>query len=490
MLNMSDINDIRDLHFRGYKISEIHRKTGADPKTIRKYLEKEDFSDTPLTVAAKSSILDPYKPTIQSWLEEDRKHWRKQHHTARRVYDRLVEEEDYTGSYETVQRYMQKIRKDVQNKASQELIWDPGYAEVDFGEADFYENDQLIRRKYLVVSFPFSNHSYVQLFGGETAECVCQGLQDIFTHIGGVPPVLIFDNATGVGHRVHDKVIETKMFRKFRAQYRFQIRFCNPESGWEKGNVENKVKTVRLNLFVPLPHYIDMIEYNKELLSKTAPKAEETHYKKPKKIRELFEEDRKHFLDLPAKSFNVCRYDWFKADGYGKVCIDGKHYYSTKPEFHNQKVLIGVRAHYIDVLEEASGKLIVRHRRQYGDTRTDVSDYSTTLSVLSRNAGAWNNSGIRRDLPDPLRDYLDSLEKADLKAKLRLMSNLNDEFGYQSAIDAMSMSLKNGGINASDVQIIAQRITGYGINTPPGPGPSLKVYDLAFLQSCKGGEVL
>ena len=108
MLSMSDINHIRDLHQSGYKISEIHQKTGADPKTIRKYLEKEDFSDSPATVQSKSSILDPFKATIRQWLEEDRKHWSKQHHTAQRVYDRLVEEHGYTGSYETVLRYLKK----------------------------------------------------------------------------------------------------------------------------------------------------------------------------------------------------------------------------------------------------------------------------------------------------------------------------------------------------------------------------------------------
>lgn len=235
MLNMSDINDIRDLNSSGYTISEIHQKTGADPKTIRKYLEKDDFSETPGAAAEKPSILDPYKPIIKGWLEEDKKHWRKQHHTARRVYDRLVKEEGYIGSYETVQRFMKKNRKDVQNKASQELLWDPGCAQVDFGEADVYEDTKCVRRKYLAVSFPYSNDSFEQFFGGETAECVCQGLKDIFEFIGGVPPMLVFDNATGVGRRIHDKVIETEMFKRFRSHYHFQVRFCNPEAGWEKG---------------------------------------------------------------------------------------------------------------------------------------------------------------------------------------------------------------------------------------------------------------
>ncbi len=43
------------------------------------------------------------------------------------------------------------------------------------------------RMKYLTVSFPYSNDGFTQVFGGETAECVCQGLRNIFEYIGGVP---------------------------------------------------------------------------------------------------------------------------------------------------------------------------------------------------------------------------------------------------------------------------------------------------------------
>ena len=39
----------------------------------------------------------------------------------------------------------------------------------------------------------------------------------------------------------------------------------------------------------------------------------------------------------------------------------------------------------------------------------------------------------------------------------------------------------------SDATILAARITGYGIDTPPEPGPSLKIYDQTFLPA-KGEE--
>ena len=88
MYTMSQINHIKDLSNCGYRISEISKKTGADPKTIRKYLSQEDFSPVPPVVQTQPSKLDPFKPVIQEWLDEDKKHWRKQHHTAQRIYER------------------------------------------------------------------------------------------------------------------------------------------------------------------------------------------------------------------------------------------------------------------------------------------------------------------------------------------------------------------------------------------------------------------
>lgn len=480
MLTMSQINHIKDLSNCGYRISEISERTGTDPKTIRKYLALEDFSPEPPIIPVKPSKLDPFKPVIQEWLDEDKKHWRKQHHTAQRVFERLREEHGYTGSYSVVQRYLKKCRTTQVEKANLELVWDPGPAQVDFGEADFYEAGKLCRKKYLTISFPYSNDGYSQVFGGETAECVCQGLQDIFEFIGGVPPLLIFDNATGVGRRIGDAIHETELFSRFRAHYHFRVRFCNPYSGWEKGNVERKVDFNRSNLFVPVPHFTEVESYNQRLLIRHEKKAAELHYKKQVPIGELFEEDRKALLMLPPKKFHVCRYEWLKADGYGKICMDGKHFYSTLPENAYQKVLVGIRAHAVDILTEG-GQVVVTHRRAFGEGRTDISDYSTTLAVLMKNAGAWENSGLRRETPDALRAYMDAQPKEKLKDCLRIMNELTSQYGFPAAAGAMEMACARGNINICDAAVLAARITGYGIYTPPERGPALSAYDEAFL---------
>ena len=110
MLAMSKINHIRDLNGSGYSISEIGKITNTDRKTVRKYISQEDFSpEAPPDRKAKSK-LDPYKPVIDAWLEADKKQWYKQRHTAKRVYDRLVDEHGFTGSYPIVQRYVKSVR--------------------------------------------------------------------------------------------------------------------------------------------------------------------------------------------------------------------------------------------------------------------------------------------------------------------------------------------------------------------------------------------
>ena len=480
MLTMTQVNQIRDLAKSGCKISEIHKITKADPKTITKYLEKDDFSPKPPVKIGRSSVVAPFHDKILSYLEEDKKHWIKQRHTAKRIFERLRDEEGYQGSYDAVQKYVQKLRQEKRTTGTQELFWEPGCVQVDFGEADFNEDTDCVRKKYLTVSFPYSNNGFSQVFGGETAECVCQGLKDIFEYIGGVPHLLVFDNATGVGHRVCGQVTETELFSRFRAHYGFQIRFCNPRAGWEKGNVENKVGTIRRNLFVPVPTYHEVEVYNKELLDKHKTKAEEEHYKKGTMIADLFEEDKRHFLPLPLKPFDIIRYETCKADGFGNICLDGKHYYSTKPENHNKKVMIGIRAHYIDVLED-SGQLLIRHKRMYGPDRTDVRDFSTSLAMLSKNAGAWPNSGFRQEVSDLIREYMDNRPKAERKTILGILNALSNQYGVESAMNALELAIKNGNVNEADVTTLAARITGYGIDTPPEPGPCLEIYDQTFL---------
>lgn len=487
---MSQVNSIRDKRKNGYTIAAIARELSIDEKTVRKYLKENDFSPKMPVKKEYPSKLDPYREQILQWMEEDKGVWEKQHHTAKRVHERLQElHSEYDCSYLLVQRFMKKVKEENQNQSNQgflELEWHPGESQADFGEVECLYRGERVRKKYQTLSFPYSNNSLSQMFDGENAECVCQGLKNIFEANGAVPTLIIFDNATGVGRRMGEVVRQTKLFAQFRAHYGFLVRFTNPDAGHEKGNVENKVGFTRRNWFVPVPQFDDIEEYSRSMLSMHLKKAEELHYKKLVPIKELFEHDRKAFLDLPLTPFDVVRYVYVKADKYGKVQIDGNHFYSSAPEYGSRTLLVGIRAYTIDIYGSDS-QLIVSHERQYGKLRTDSSDHRTSLAVLSRNVGAWANSGLRTMMPETVRDFLDRQEKALLKDALRTIHLISVDYDVDHAIHAFELAIAQDGQSPlADAAVFAARLADLGIDGAPESGPDLKLYD-SFLVS---GDVL
>ena len=90
MLNMPQIDSIKNAYANGDRISEIARNLGYDRKTVRKYLQMENFTEAIPSKETRVSILDPYKSLIDQWLDEDRSRWHKQRHTAKRIYNRLL----------------------------------------------------------------------------------------------------------------------------------------------------------------------------------------------------------------------------------------------------------------------------------------------------------------------------------------------------------------------------------------------------------------
>lgn len=247
MTSMDQIHRIRELFYgQGKALSEIAKIEKLDWRTVRKYVDMEDFNLAPPAPEENlhSSKLDQFKPIIDKWLSEDKKAPRKQRHTAKRIHKRLkAEVEGYACSYRLLAAYVSEKKKELRLKKKEGYIpldHYPGEAQADFGYADFCENGKYHHEaKYLVLSFPYSNGGFLQLNYGENMECLLEGLVTMFEHIGGVPTEIWFDNTRtivteiikGGGREV------TERFQRFCEHYRFKPVFMNPESGWEKGSV-------------------------------------------------------------------------------------------------------------------------------------------------------------------------------------------------------------------------------------------------------------
>lgn len=224
---------IRQLRMEGDSIAEISRKLEVSRDTVYKHLAMDDLSQKPPAPRARASVLDRYRPLIESWLDEDERNWRKQRRIAHRIWARLRDEAGADVGESTARNYVRRLEPErgAQREQYLDLDWAPGDAQADFGEADFYVGGVRTRKSFFVMTFPCSNVGIAQVFPGGNAERVRQALRSIFEHVAGVPGRIVSDNAAGVGRRVGDAVRATEMLSAFAAHYGFAYSFRSPNSG-------------------------------------------------------------------------------------------------------------------------------------------------------------------------------------------------------------------------------------------------------------------
>lgn len=490
MIGVDKIDDIRRLGRCGASVASIARSTGVSEPTVRKYLWKADFSEKPPRVGKtpKSPLLAPHADLIDSWLREDRRCWFKQRHAAKRVYDGLVEERGFEGSYPTVRRYVKCRRTELaaglDSREAQGFLlldWLPGECQVDFGQADFRVRGVFTRGRFPVVTFPHSNIGFAQVFWGETAECVCQGPGDVFEFPGGAPLRAVFDNATEVGRRVGAQIVTSELFRRFAAHYGLDHSFTNPHSGNEKGSAENKAGALRRNLFVPIPQFFDVKGYNKRLLGACLKASDgKPHYRKGATEPELFEDDRAALSPLPASPFACVTWPTRKCDKQGGFRAGGNHRCSAGPEMASREVAVAMGAFDVTVVGPGGG-VVAEYPREWGDAPTDPADPALQLRLLCARPGGWRDSVVRRSPPGELVGFLDSEEPADLGADLGALRDVSARRGWAAAVGGAMRSLEaTGGVDAATLELSAARAAAGDALVEYDEPVDLAGYDRAF----------
>lgn len=496
MIGMETRALVFDRWVNGCSKSEIARLLSIDRKTVDRILREEDYSIGVESFAAghRGSKLDKYKPHIDALLEEERTSgiFRKQRWTARRMHEYLVDgcgHEELRNSYHLVARYMRSKRnqriRGYEEKGGMPLVWHPGEAQADFGEADcrIGGDDGLARMKFLVMAFPYSNRMLAVFLPGENCECVCQGLQYMFEFLGKVPSRIVFDNATGIGRRVSGTLRENEGFTRFRLHYRFAATFANPRSGWEKGSVENAVGTFRRNRMVP-PRRIhtSVEEYNRAVLlpESFSFRADEIHYRKGETRSGLFEKDAAAMHELPASMFRVSRIEWHTLDNTGTVLLDGSHRYSVGPQKGGSAVIIEKTAWEIRIHDE-KGALIKAFTRLYGDGNTNTYDLEAMAMTLHHKPGSWMNSPVREGMADgPLKSYIDSMGGS--KERRRFFWSFKDiveKFSLGETCFAYNSLMRDGKVpGKDDVEAYCMRLRMLGPENAENPtGIDLGMYD-------------
>ncbi|MFW8602540.1 IS21 family transposase, partial [Desulfobacterota bacterium M19] len=317
-------------------------------------------------------VLGPYLGVIDGWLTADKEEPKKQRHTARRIYNRLVVEQGYEGGESTVRRYvrMAKIMLGVDSpKAFIPCDPEAGYeAEVDWGTAKAVIAGQAVRLKFFCMRSKYSGKHFVRFYDCERQQAFFDAHIQAFQFFGGVFPVLIYDNLTTAVQKVlrGRKRIEQEEYSKFKAYYNFESRFCNPASGNEKGGVEGGVGFTRRNYMVPVPEAASLAALNEQILKQCVAYGGHKMAGRERCVAELYEMEKPHLLALPVAAFsNVQTYDG-KADKYATVIVD-KNRYSVPSHYAGFKARIILRVDQVEIF--ICGKRQAVHERVYGNNK-------------------------------------------------------------------------------------------------------------------------
>ena len=151
-------NEIRAMDADGVPRAEIAGRLGLGRNTVAKYADMEDMSPAaPVPAPRERPALEGNGAWVESVLEADAGAPRKQRHTARRIYDRLVEERGFAGSYSTVGRFVRDrglSRAPGPGEGCLELEWRPGTCQVDYGNFRATVAGEPLELKLLVATLP------------------------------------------------------------------------------------------------------------------------------------------------------------------------------------------------------------------------------------------------------------------------------------------------------------------------------------------------
>lgn len=440
MLTITQIHYIRKLYYdKGKTISEIVKATGHNHRTVKKYVEQEDFNNPPVKVThlSKSDLIRPF---VRQILNKDKTQKKKHRHTAKSIYERALKEEP--NLCQIASRTMRNLVKEEREKLYNDkecyldLDHPGGEAQVDFGEIYIEENGQVIKTHELVLSFPKSNAGFCQITRSETMEALQEGLQNIFRHMGHIPNKIWFDQMAAACIRskdIHGNAIPTKNFLKFATHYGFETVFCNPNSGNEKGNVENKVGYFRNNIFIPFIKVDDLKESNKQILSLCDKDNLRIHYKHREPIIDILNDEKSLMLPVNLHSYDCAKYEKRRVTKLGHISF-GNNSYSVSPKHVGEYIWIKIMANELAILDK-DFKEITRHKRSFEKNKTFTHWIDFCEIVLSR-PKALKYSGFYQILPSNWSDYTTSLEIDNLKLALRFLKFclLNDNLAFAETV--------------------------------------------------------
>jgi transposase len=378
----------------GVSKRSIRRDYGVGAETLEKILANTEPPGHQRSAPRPRTKLGPYLPVIEEILASDRDAPPKQHHTAKRIFERLRDEYGYQGGITQVKEAVARHKRHAQ-EVFVPLSHPPGEAQFDFGQATVEIAGVRRKTAFAVMSLPYSDAFHVSTYPRECTETFQAAHVAAFSFFGAVPTRTSYDNTTIAVRKVigRERAL-TREFLRLQSHFLFTHHFCRVGRGNEKGHVESLVGYGRRNFMVPVPSCSSFAELNARL--EASCRADLLRRVRGKAVTkaELLEVDRAAMLGVPAASFEARRVVHARANSLSLVRFDRNDYSVPTAFAHHQLTVVG-GIEGVRIVE--SDHLVATHLRCWEKEQTTF-DPRHYLALLERKPGAL-------DVARPLQDW-------------------------------------------------------------------------------------
>ena len=415
-LKMATVQAIQGLLLQGWSHRHIARTLGINRETVSRYAKLQKEPPKPAIPTAGSepnpdsnpaistagpapdpnanpaistlgktfatgrkSSCDPFASAIRSQCDLGL--------TAQRIFQDLVADQGFTGSYSSVKRFVRRLEEKTPLPFRRMEV-DPGAeAQVDFGSG-YWLREGARRRKVHVlrVVLSHSRKAYSEAVRRQTADALIRLLENAFRSFGGCPKTLVPDNLKAAVLRAdwYDPDLNPKL-AAFCRHYGIVLLPTKPYTPRHKGKVEKGIDFVQSNALKG-KEFPSLGELNRHLAEWERTIADtRIHGTTRAHVGQVFTRiERPALLPLPLEPFPLYE------EGRRKVHRDGhveirRSYYSVPPEYLGREVWVQWDPRIVRISNDRHEQIALHPRVRQGAFHTDPTHIPTEkISIVER----------------------------------------------------------------------------------------------------------
>ena len=391
----------------------IIKDYGIGWRTLEKVLAHSEPPGYRKTAVREKTKVGRFTGVIEQILKADQDAPPKQHHTSKRIFERLRDEYGYEGGITQVKEAVAAFRRHHQ-EVFVPLSHPPGEAQFDFGFALIRIGGVLQKAALAAMSLPYSDAFHYSAYPREHTETFQAAHVAAFSFFGGVPSRIAYDNSKIAVKKIVGRARElTHEFLRLQSHYLFDHHFCHVRRGNEKGVVEGIVGYGRRNFLVPVPSFKTWADANAYLEQRCRDDLHRRVRGKTQTKAELLVLDREALLAAPVSRFEPHRVVKTRANSLQLVRFDRNDYSVPTAFAHHEVSAIGG----IEQVKIACGTQLVAVHPRCWEKERKIFDPRHYLALLEKKPGAF-------DFAKPLEDW--DLPECFHLLRRRLESDLGD----------------------------------------------------------------